>query len=237
MRVRVITHSAALTGIDLKPWTVVVIDVLRASSTIAQALASGAQRVVPVAEIDEARAVLARLPAGEALLAGERRGLKIAGFDLGNSPREFTTEAVRGKTVITTTTNGTRALVASGSANRVLVGAFVNLPSVCGYLKARNADTVLLAVGRDGGPVLDDIVCAGMFAEYLLGSGSSGGDLAVEEARMAYRGYAGRLEDAFRDSPSGRDLVEAGLGEDLTYCARVGLLNVAPRYANGEIRA
>lgn len=235
MRVRVVPHYKALEGIDLEPWIVVVIDVLRASSTIAQALASGARRVVPVAEIREARALCAGYRSGEVLLAGERRGLKIKGFDLGNSPREFTEEVVKGKTVITTTTNGTRALVASQGATEMLVGAFLNLPAVCDYLKSRDAETLLLAVGRDGVPVLDDIVCAGMFTERLLGSRAQADDHVLEDVRAVYQGYSSRLEEAFMDSPSGRDLVAAGLGGDLAYCAQVGLLSVVPRYVNGEI--
>src|SRR5215213_7874532 len=111
---------------SLRGAVAVVVDVLRATTVMVRALAACCEAVIPCAEIDEARRVAASLPAGTAVLAGERQGLPIEGFDLGNSPRDFTPEACRGKTVVMTTTNGTRALLASLDAERIVVGAFAN---------------------------------------------------------------------------------------------------------------
>src|SRR4051794_89600 len=111
----------------LRGGTAVVIDVLRATTVMVQALAAGCDAVIPCGEVDEAREVAAGLPAGKAILAGERQGLPIEGFDLGNSPGDFTLDNCRGKTLVMTTTNGTRAILASLEADRVLVAAFSNL--------------------------------------------------------------------------------------------------------------
>jgi 2-phosphosulfolactate phosphatase len=112
---------------ELAAGDAVMIDVLRASTTITQALVSGATAVIPRAEVEEARKTAGELPAGTAVLGGERGGLPIQGFDVGNSPSEYTPAAVRGKSVVFTTTNGTLALVQCRAAARVLVGSFVNL--------------------------------------------------------------------------------------------------------------
>jgi len=229
----VVPHAASLQGMELSRWTVIVIDAIRASSTIAQAIASGCRRVIPVATIREAHATRRALAADRPLLGGERRGLRIEGFDLGNSPREYTPEAVAGRSIILTTTNGTKAIRAAAGARAVLSGAFVNLPAVVAQVR-RRARVLIVPVGRSNAPVLDDVVCTGMFVERLLEVGATATPEA-EVARMAYAGYRDRLVDALRESASGQALLKAGLGDDLPYCAQVGLLNVVPRLENGGL--
>ena len=112
---------------SLRGGVAVVVDVLRATTVMVQALASGCEAVIPCGKIDEAKALAAGLPSGTALLAGERRGLPIPGFDLGNSPADFTPDICREKTVVMTTTNGTRAILASIEAERVYIASFTNL--------------------------------------------------------------------------------------------------------------
>lgn len=204
-----------------------VIDAVRASSTIAHAVAAGAKRVIPVATVEEAWELHRRLARERPLLGGERGGLKIDGFDLGNSPESYTPEAVGGRTVIMTTTNGTRAMRAGERVGRVVVGAFVNLPAVVTRLLEWDEDVLLAPVGREEAPVLDDTVCAGMYADALLDAGA---DLspAAEALRRVYLPYAGQLLDALTESASGRALVAVGLGNDLRYCAQVGVLDSAP---------
>jgi 2-phosphosulfolactate phosphatase len=147
--------------------TVVVIDVLRATSTITYALAAGARRVVPCGEIDEARRIAAGLPEGGTLLGGERGGLAIEGFDLGNSPCEYTLQRVAGRTIVFTTTNGTRAMLHCRQAERVLLGAFVNLGAVVERL--RSADRVhLLCAGTEGEISLEDVLAAGAIVNRLM---------------------------------------------------------------------
>ena len=159
---------------------------------------------------------------------------EIEGFDLGNSPESYTPRAVEGRTVIMTTTNGTRAMRAGERVGRVVVGAFVNLPAVVARLLDWGEDVLLAPVGREDAPVLDDTVCAGMYADALL---EAGFDLspAAEELRRTYLPYAGRLLDALTESASGRALIAVGLGSDLRYCAQVGVLDSAPLIDDGAI--
>src|SRR5262249_5944787 len=131
------------TPADLAGGLAVVIDVLRASTTICHALAAGAKEVIPCLEVEEARERANRYVPGDAVLGGERGGLRIEGFDLGNSPREYTPTTVGGRTVLFTTTNGTRAMRQCTEAARVVIGAFVNLSPVC-----REVERALMA-GRD----------------------------------------------------------------------------------------
>src|SRR5262245_43581211 len=119
----------------LRQGVAVVIDVLRATTSIIHALAAGCTVVLPCAEVDEARTLSGSMPAGRVLLAGERGGLPIAGFDLGNSPRRFTPRTCRGLSLVLTTTNGTRALLRCANAARTLVAAFVNYSAVCEQLR------------------------------------------------------------------------------------------------------
>src|SRR5205823_10380648 len=139
--------------------TVVVIDVLRATTTIVHALAAGAREVVPCLEVEDARRIAAELGKA-AILGGERRGLPIPGFDVGNSPAEYTRQRVGGKTVVFTTTNGTRAMQRCKFASRVLLGAFVNFSAVCRELAVVD-HVALVCAGTDGHVTREDTLLAG----------------------------------------------------------------------------
>lgn len=227
MRVDAVSHAAGLAALGPGQRRVVVIDAVRASSTIAHAVAAGAKRVIPVETVEEAWELRRRLEGEQPLLGGERGGLKIDGFDLGNSPESYTPQAVGGRTVIMTTTNGTRAMRAGAGVGRVVIGAFVNLPAAVARLLEWGDDVLLAPVGREEAPVLDDTVCAGMYADALRDAGA---DLcpAAEALRRAYLPYMGRLLAALTESASGRALEAVGLGSDLRYCAQVGVLDSAP---------
>jgi 2-phosphosulfolactate phosphatase len=202
--------------------TGIVVDVLRATSTIAQALAAGYRRVLCCAEIEEAR--LLREAEGDGLLAGERMCVRIPGFDLGNSPREFTTAS--GETVILTTTNGTRALVtAAARCDRVLAASLLNLDAVVASARDRRDDVAIFCAGVQGEFALDDAYCAGRIVERLGGEPS---DAASAAARLS-TSFAGP-EDGLHSSQSGRNLVDAGLGEDIVWCARESVLETVPRF-------
>src|SRR3954462_9477213 len=151
---------------DLVGSTVVVIDLLRATSTICQALASGAREVVPFLEIDDALAAAKGLDRADIVLGGERRGGKIPGFDVGNSPAEYTPHVVGGKRVFITTTNGTRAMHHARLASRVVLGCFLNLSVVVASVK--NATEIdILCAGTDGGETGEDILAAGSMVHLL----------------------------------------------------------------------
>jgi 2-phosphosulfolactate phosphatase len=198
--------------------TAVVVDVLRATSTIAQALASGYRRVYCCAEIEEARAVRERL--GEGVLGGERRLVAIPGFELGNSPREFLEP--RGESLILTTTNGTRAIVAAArNAEAVLVGSLLNLEAVAAAASAAGTDVEVVCAGVEGRFTLDDAYCAGRIAELLGGRRSDAAEAAVRIARSF-----GGPEEALRAS---ENPFHEKIEEDLAWCARESVLQVVPR--------
>jgi 2-phosphosulfolactate phosphatase len=200
--------------------TAVVVDVLRATSTIAQALAAGYRRVLCCAEVEEARALRASL--GEGVLAGERRAVAVEGFDLGNSPREFLEP--RGETLILTTTNGTGAVVAAAAnADAVLVGSLLNLNAVAAAARQADTDVEVVCAGVEGRFALDDAYCAGRIAELLGGLRSDSAEAAVRIARSFPGALAGLRAS---ENPFHRDIAE-----DLEWCARENALAVVPRLA------
>jgi 2-phosphosulfolactate phosphatase len=158
---------------SLRGGVAVVVDVLRATTVMVQALAAGCEAVIPCREIDEATAVATGLPSGAALLAGERQGLPIPGFDLGNSPGEFTPEICREKTLVMTTTNGTRAILASVEAERVYIAAFTNLRATSDeisvqFLKKDHGHAVhIVCAGTEGHISLEDSLLAGALTSQI----------------------------------------------------------------------
>jgi len=223
--------------------TVVVIDVLRASTTICHALAAGARAVIPALEVDEARRIAAGLPSGEALLGGEREGLRIPGFDLGNSPSEFRPETVAGRTVVFTTTNGTRAMNRCRAAARVFIGAFVNLSAVCEILKpteSKPAQSIhMLCAGSRGRITREDVLFAGAVIDRLLRDGTVDETAQNDQARIARAAWqeacggespisAVRLAAELRNTQGGRNLKAIHLERDIDDAARIDLLRVVP---------
>jgi 2-phosphosulfolactate phosphatase len=203
--------------------TGLVIDVIRATSTICQALASGYERVYCAAEVDEARALRGELGGG--VLGGERNNVLIEGFDLGNSPREYV-EAREGPLVLTTT-NGTRAIVTTAArCDRVLVASLLNLDAVVEEAGAHGEDVVVVCAGVQGALALDDAYVAGRIVALL---GWERTDASEAAARLAST-WSG-AEEAFRASRSGRNLMENApeLEDDLAFCARESGLDVVPR--------
>ena len=214
--------------------TGVVIDVIRATSTICQALASGYERVLCAAEVEDARA----LAAADVTLGGERLGVRIEGFDLGNSPREYLT--VRTPTLAMSTTNGTRAIVtAAERCDRVLIASLLNLDAVTEAARAHGDDVAVFCAGVKGSFALDDSYVAGRIAALL---GNDRSDAAEAAVRLA-ASYP-TAEEAFRASRSGRNLINHGpeLEADIPYCVRESVLDVVPRLVGmlgvaAEIRA
>ncbi len=202
--------------------TGVVIDVIRATSTICQALATGYELVWCTAEVEDARALAAD---GGVTLGGERLGVRIEGFDLGNSPREYL--EIRTPALAMSTTNGTRAIVAAAErCERVLIASLLNLASVVESARAHADDVAIFCAGVKGSFALDDAYVAGRVAALLGGERSDAAEAAVRlEASF------GSAELAFRASRSGRNLINHGpeLEADIAYCARESVLDVVPR--------
>ena len=201
----------------------IVVDVLRATSTMTQALAAGYRRILCCAEIEEARA-LAESHA-PARLAGERRLEHIPGFDFGNSPAELA-GAPAAETLVLTTTNGTRLLVAAAERfERVYVGSLLNLDAVVRAAAAGGEDVAVLCAGVLGELALDDAYCAGRIAEALGGDPE---DSATAAIRLAHS-YPSAL-DGLGASRSAANLRRHGLESDIAWCARESVLEVAPRF-------
>jgi 2-phosphosulfolactate phosphatase len=197
----------------------IVIDVLRATSTIVQALASGYRRVLCCAEVDEALAL--RDEMGAAVVAGERLAASIPGFDLGNSPRDFVEPL--GDTLILTTTNGTRAVIAAAArCEVVLIGSLLNLEAVAAAARGRGEDVALVCAGVEGKRAIDDAYCAGRIAELLDGERTA----TAEEALAISRSFS-NAQEALEASgnPRHRDLVE-----DIVWCARESVYAVVPTF-------
>ena len=219
----------------LRGGVAVVIDVLRASTTIAHALAHGCEAVIPCLEIDEARRIAADLPEGQALLGGERGGEPIAGFDLGNSPGDYSAKACCGKTLVMTTTNGTKALLACLEAESILVGAFVNFAATVQRLIHEERPIHVVCAGTEGQVSYEDSLLAGAFSSRFVDLDHElGNDQAeivrglwerVQENVWAYEDAKHRLGDEpllirhLRRGTGGRRVMELGLGADIELAA------------------
>ena len=207
--------------------TCVVIDVIRATTTLCAALANGALGVRPVAGIEEAFALKSGNPS--AILAGERGGKPVPGFDLGNSPREMTAERVAGHEMILTTTNGTQALAACAGAREVMTAGFVNLAAVVRRLKKIGPPWIVLCAGYEGAFGLDDAIVAGALAEAL----EQGDFLGA-----LYHSVRGNLTETFLNCQAGRELLKVGLGDDIPECVVPGRYNLVPTLdEDGVLRA
>lgn len=209
--------------------TVLVIDVLRASTCIVTALGNGCAAIVPVASPEEARQRVATLPG--ALIAGERRGEPLEGFDLGNSPLEFTTARVGGRTVVMTTSNGTRALIAARGAPSIAVAAFVNLKAAAAWALAGRRDVLLLCAGERGRRSLEDHACAGQLVERLVAAEPAARPTpAAEDASAVARPYGKDVGRLARESPWARHLASRGRGADVAACLARDASTVVPVY-------
>ncbi|HUQ81791.1 MAG TPA: 2-phosphosulfolactate phosphatase [Gemmatimonadaceae bacterium] len=239
MRLDVFFGGHHLAATDIQGRVVLVIDVLRASTTVAVALANGAKAVVPFESSDEVIARAKQFARGDVLLAGERKMHAISGFDLGNSPREYTPDAVEGKTVLLTTTNGTVALVGLQGARDVVVACYVNYSAVSAMIRAaaRGAsDVAIVCAGRDRHFALEDAACAGRFTRSVT---KRLANVRLNDAAQACclidKRYGDRLDRLFEDSEHGRALAEAGYAEDLIVCANVDAHPVIPIYQDRQI--
>lgn len=214
----------------------VVIDVLRASTTIVHALAAGCTAVYPCVEIEEARTLVATLPTGQALLGGERGGEPLPGFDLGNSPREYTGRRCKGMCVVLTTSNGTRALVSAAAAERVLVGGFVNFSAVCEQLRSDARPIHIVCAGSEGEPCLEDTLLAGAIVDFLSE------ELEVnlnDSARLAwdcFENHGKILTGALEVCHHGERLRSLGYAADLVAAADIDKFALVPELRRDPLR-
>ncbi len=231
---------------DFSGSTAVILDILRASSTITTALYSGAAAVIPCQEIDEAQELAGEL--GEAfdsgvLLGGERMGVMIDGFDLDNSPARYSADVVAGKQIVFTTSNGTRALKRAIQADRILIGSFLNLAAVVKELSQSSGVVYLVCAGTDGAITGEDCLCAGAIAAGL--QEITNDKLTLDDAtRMVVDYYQAQISNpgdlltAMRASQGGRNLIQRGFEEDIRLCSERNCYAVLAEYCHesGNIR-
>lgn len=230
-QVRVCFLPSELEAEPAFPTCVVVIDLLRASTTICHALANGAVEVIPVETPAQAQELRQSMGREKVLLCGERVGVKIEGFDLGNSPSEYTHDTVAGKKLIFCSSNGSGALLAARGAHRLAMAGLVNARLVLNWLASEPGDVCLVCSGKLGAFCAEDAACAGYLAAKLLGQGYTPGNDAVRTA-LLLAAHANRGWHAFLEGTDhGQYLKGLGFGPDLSVAAAVDSVNVVPEWS------
>ena len=212
--------------------SVAVIDVFRATSVIVEALHNGARAIIPVVNVEEAVLMRQKFGEDEALLGGERDTVMIEGFDLDNSPLMYKPETVRGKTIIFTTTNGTRAIQNSRGASSIMVASFLNMSAVCDALARMNRDVALVCSGREDRFTAEDGLCAGaMVGTLVLNYGFEMSDIA-EVLQQMYANAASDLRKRLETTTHYKDINARGYDADIRFCLQRDIYDVVPVYDN-----
>ncbi len=214
----------------------VVIDVLRATTTMIHALAAGCSAVWPVAEIEEARRIAGGMRAGRVLLGGERDGVPPPDFDLGNSPSEYTCARCKGTALVMTTTNGTRALLQAAAAARTLIAAFVNYSAVCEQVAADARPVDIICAGYHGDVALEDALFAGALVEYLSEHQAVTLNDAARLAWDCFENHGRVLDGALEISAGGVHLRSLGYDDDIRAAAKVDQFAIVPELRRDPLR-
>lgn len=218
---------------------VAIVDVLRASTTVATALGNGAKTVIPLEGADEVILRSKEFTRSQILLAGEQKMQPIPRFDLGNSPQAFTPEVVEGKTILITTTNGTRALLGVQGARDIVIASYVNFTAVLAMMKvaaSSNTDIAIVCAGDEGSFTLEDAACAGRYVRAIpKRAGSVVANDAAAASMLIERKYGDNIEKVFKESSHGQALESAGFGDDLAAAAEVDSYAVVPIYQDRQI--
>lgn len=236
MNVEVFLTAASATSEDLKGKSVIVVDVLRACSTVVTALNHGARAVIPVADMAEAGKMAAHMDPSIGLMGGERGGKKIDGYTLGNSPQDYAPGVVQGKTVVLNTTNGTRAFTQARGAADVAAGCFLNASKAIEFAWRAENDVAIVCAGSDDRVSLEDLLCAGLILHQLW----NGEEPAKrsDAAHIAYTQYTHDHHDlasAIARSNHARRLVELDFAADVDYCAQVDAVPLLPVYRDSRL--
>lgn len=222
--------------VELRDKTSVVIDVLRASSSIVTALMNGADAIIPVADMGEASKIAMNVDSTNYLLCGEKDGIKIDGYDLGNSPFEYSKEVVANKKLIFNTTNGTKAIKKTFGSSNVCVAAFLNVSAVVEFLKKQDTDIVLVCAGRKGRLAFEDILLAGNII-YMLSDGKLP-DKSRDGVRVAFTLYDTYKDDiaSIIHQSNHAERLKALIGtDDIEYCCQTDITDVLPYLNEGMI--
>jgi 2-phosphosulfolactate phosphatase len=233
MKIDLSFNAGQFDELQLREKNVIVLDVLRASSTITIALNNGAREIIPVASIESAVKISGSLFGEVTLRGGERNGKTIEGFNLGNSPLEYSETAVKGKSIIYCTTNGSVAMAKSRYARTLAVGSFINLTATTDFIRDENKDFLIICAGRAntiGNFSLEDAVCAGMMIQNLLKVESLEVELSdsAKAAHALSKSFGRSILKMLKTSEHGKYLIEIGFAEDLKICAQVDSVPVLP---------
>lgn len=233
MKIDIIISASDIKKEKIENKTVVVIDILRATSVITTAMNNGCKGVIPVLTVEEASSIV-RNSKEEFMLGGERNALKIEGFHYSNSPLEYTRESIQGKTLVMTTTNGTKAIKGCIGASNILIGAMVNAKATAKKILEINKDVVIVNAGTYGEFSIDDFLCSGYIIDCVLeGLQSELSDIAIT-SHYIYKNN----EDIYsfiKYASHYKRITELGLEADLEYCCRKDIIDIVPEYINGTI--
>ena len=217
--------------------TTVVIDVLRATSVIVTALSNGAKEIIPVGSIDFAMKISGNAGGGQTLLCGERNTKMIDGFNLGNSPSEYSEETVSGKSIILFTTNGSKAIVKAKYSENLFIASFNNLSSIAKHLISLKKDVEILCAGNEGMYCIEDTVCAGKLISEMKEFNPELGITDSAIASIVMSKHTGKnLKKMLRDCEHGLKLIENGFKEDIDSCSQLSNISAVPVYKSGEIK-
>ncbi len=238
MKIDVLPYYGKQTDNHLYNTTVIVVDVLRATTCMICALNGGADKIVPTVDAGDAVAIAGRLGQRECVLGGERGGIKISGFDLGNSPKEYLGRAVKNKTVIVSTTNGTGAIHSVRSADMVMLGAMINRTAVAKAAAARGDDVLIVCAGTEHQPSADDLCTAGAIIDAMhYYADFAEGDLS-DMALICEKLYADMRDGSFdiKKTFHCARLLRLGFEEDVDFCFEEDATDTVPVYRDGIIQ-
>jgi 2-phosphosulfolactate phosphatase len=224
-RLHVCLSPALLSLYNVPEYIVVIVDIFRATSSICYGIENGAEAIIPVAEVDECLAY--RDKKTGYLLAAERNGEVVSGFDFGNSPFSYTKEKVAGKTIVLTTTNGTQALHLSRTAKRVVIGSFLNLTALCNWLKTQNENILLVCAGWKNNFNLEDTLFSGAVIEQLKTGNYKTDDSAIA-ANDLYQLGKDDLNTYLAKTSHSERLKKLGIEADIAFCLNVDITTSIP---------
>ena len=233
MKIDMIICGDYVTTEAVRNATVIVVDVLRATSVIITALNNGAKSVVPVTSVEEALSTKKKLES--VVLGGERRAQKIEGFDLSNSPLEYKSEVIHDRNVVITTTNGTKAISKSSAANKVYIGALINAKAVSSKAVKNEKDIIIVNAGTNGVFSMDDFITGGAIIDEILSEQEYELTDIAKTALVIYRSHKD-IKSYVKGAARYQILVDLGLEEDIDYCLQKDLFNIVPEYKDGIIK-
>lgn len=237
MKINVLFSPVGSDELSFTGKTTVVIDILRASSTIVAALSNGAREIVPVASVEFAVKVSGGMFGGQTLLGGERNTKKIQGFALGNSPLEYVPAIVSGKSIVLYTTNGSKAIVKAKFSENLFICSFLNLNAVSTHMIKLNKDFEILCAGKSSNYSAEDSICAGKLISEIIKNNSSVELSDSAKACLALNKTFGKSTlTMLKETEHGKLLLENGFEEDIKYCSKLNSNNIVPYFSSNVLK-